>query len=104
LCLLHAPDLHHYRSTTMPDFIDKLRLKEQADEDQYFARRDRELIDALHARRGQRVARYEGGCIHGARLPRLRHRRVSTHRRASKRRLRARSAWTSSPLPKSVSI
>jgi hypothetical protein len=58
---LHAPDLHHYRSTTMPDFIDKLRLKEQADEDQYFARRDRELIDALHARRGQRVARLVSG-------------------------------------------
>jgi hypothetical protein len=45
----------------MPDFIDKLRLKEQADEDQYFARRDRELIDALHARRGHAVARLVSG-------------------------------------------
>ncbi len=35
----------------MSDFVDKLRLKEQADEDQYFARRDRELIAALRKRR-----------------------------------------------------
>jgi hypothetical protein len=35
----------------MTGFPDKLRLKEQADEDQFFARRDRELIAELHARR-----------------------------------------------------
>jgi hypothetical protein len=32
----------------MPDFPDKLRLKEQAEEDIYFAKRDRERIKALH--------------------------------------------------------
>ena len=32
----------------MTDFSDKLRLKEMAEEDIYFARRDRELIEALH--------------------------------------------------------
>ena len=32
----------------MPDFGDKLRLKEMAEEDIYFARRDQELIKALH--------------------------------------------------------
>ncbi|MEA3275667.1 MAG: putative molybdenum carrier protein [Pseudomonadota bacterium] len=35
----------------MSDFSDKLKLKEQAEEDIYFARRDRELIEALHRRR-----------------------------------------------------
>lgn len=45
----------------MSDFPDKLRLKEQADEDQYFARRDRELIAALHARRGVPLARVVSG-------------------------------------------
>jgi hypothetical protein len=43
------------------DFPGKLRLKEQADEDQYFARRDRELIAALHARRERPVARVVSG-------------------------------------------
>jgi hypothetical protein len=33
---------------TMTGFSDKLRLKEQAEEDIYFARRDRELLEALH--------------------------------------------------------
>jgi hypothetical protein len=32
----------------MSNFIDKLRLKERAEEDIYFAKRDRELIAALH--------------------------------------------------------
>ena len=41
----------------MSHFPDKLRLKEQADEDQYFARRERELIAALHARRARPIAR-----------------------------------------------
>jgi len=45
----------------MIDFPGKLRLKEQADEDQYFARRDRELIAALHARRERPVARVVSG-------------------------------------------
>jgi hypothetical protein len=45
----------------MSDFPDKLRLKEQADEDQYFARRDRELIAALHARRVRPIARVVSG-------------------------------------------
>lgn len=35
----------------MTSFPDKLRLKERAEEDIYFARRDRELIDAMHRRR-----------------------------------------------------
>lgn len=45
----------------MTDFPEKLRLKEQAEEDQYFARRDRELVAALHARRQQPVARLVSG-------------------------------------------
>jgi hypothetical protein len=32
----------------MTNFVDKLRLAERAEEDIYFARIDRELIDALH--------------------------------------------------------
>jgi hypothetical protein len=32
----------------MPDFIETMRLKEQAEEDIYFAKLDRELIAALH--------------------------------------------------------
>ena len=35
----------------MSRFPEKARLKEQAEEDQYFARRDRELIARLRARR-----------------------------------------------------
>ena len=35
----------------MTNFVDQLRLAEQAKEDIYFARIDRELIDALHQRR-----------------------------------------------------
>jgi hypothetical protein len=45
----------------MPDLVDKLRLKGQADEDQYFARRDRELIAALHARRDRHLERVVSG-------------------------------------------
>lgn len=33
----------------MTRFVDQLRLAERAKEDVYFARIDRELIDALHA-------------------------------------------------------
>ncbi len=39
----------------MSTFPDKLRLKEQAEEDQYFARRDRELLAARRARETPRV-------------------------------------------------
>jgi uncharacterized protein HemX len=35
----------------MTDFTDKLRLKEMAEEDIYFAKRDQELIRALHERK-----------------------------------------------------
>ena len=35
----------------MSDFSDKLRLKGQAEEDIYFAKRDRELIEALRMKR-----------------------------------------------------
>lgn len=42
------------------DFSDRLKLKEMAEEDIWFARRERELIDALHRRR-------QGGA--GAPLP-----------------------------------
>ena len=35
----------------MPDFPDKLRLKEQAEEDIYFAKRDKERIKALRKKR-----------------------------------------------------
>ena len=35
----------------MTIWTEKLRLKEMAEEDIYFARRDRELIDAMHKRR-----------------------------------------------------
>jgi hypothetical protein len=37
----------------MSGFSDKLKLKEQAEEDTWFARRDRELLDALHRRRSR---------------------------------------------------
>ena len=35
----------------MNDYPDKLRLKEMAEEDIYFAKRDRELIAAMHERK-----------------------------------------------------
>jgi hypothetical protein len=44
----------------MSGFIDKLKLKEQADEDLYFARRDREL---LRARKGSAPRPFDGGCV-----------------------------------------
>jgi hypothetical protein len=37
----------------MSDFDEKLRLKEKAEEDRYFAHRDRELIRALHEERAR---------------------------------------------------
>ncbi len=33
------------------EFVEKLKLKGMAEEDIYFARRDRELIEALHCRK-----------------------------------------------------
>lgn len=39
----------------MVDFVEKLRLKGKAEEDLYFARRDRDLIEAMH-RRADRLA------------------------------------------------
>lgn len=35
----------------MNDFVEKLRLKEMAEEDIYFAQHDLELIEALHQKR-----------------------------------------------------
>lgn len=43
------------------DFVDKLRLKESAEEDVHFARLDRELVAALRARRAQPPARTGSG-------------------------------------------
>lgn len=37
----------------MSEFNEKLRLKEKAEEDMYFARRDRELIRAMHEAQAQ---------------------------------------------------
>ena len=37
----------------MSDFVDKLRLKGMAEEDLYFARRDRELVEQLHRKQAQ---------------------------------------------------
>jgi len=55
----------------MSNFAEKLRLKERAEEDMYFAKRDRELIAALRGRRsgksaGQLAAlRVSGGQVGG---------------------------------------
>ena len=43
------------------NFSEKLRLKEKAEEDLYFARRDRELVAALHRRSRVLVALRAGG-------------------------------------------
>lgn len=45
----------------MSSFPDKLRLKEQAEEDQYFARRDRELLASRRARRSAQPPRVVSG-------------------------------------------
>lgn len=37
----------------MPGFSETMRLKEKAEEDIYFARRDRELVEALRRRRAE---------------------------------------------------
>ena len=41
----------------MPDFVDKLKLKGMAEEDVYFAKRDRELIEALRKKKLAEKAR-----------------------------------------------
>ncbi|MGP8305471.1 hypothetical protein [Vibrio sp. YIC-376] len=38
------------------DFTEKLRLKGKAEEDMYFAKLDRQLIEALHEKRKQEQA------------------------------------------------
>jgi hypothetical protein len=40
----------------MTDFVEKMRLRELAEEDIFFARRDVELIEALHRRQLAQVA------------------------------------------------
>jgi hypothetical protein len=43
----------------MGDFLDKLRLKGMADEDIYFAKKDKELIRALHKKKLAKLAQCE---------------------------------------------
>lgn len=43
----------------MSDFIDKLTLKGKAEEDVYFAKRDLELIEALHKKKLHKVVQCE---------------------------------------------
>jgi hypothetical protein len=43
----------------MTDFVDKLRLKGKSEEDIFFAKRDRELLEALHAKRLHKVVECE---------------------------------------------
>ena len=43
----------------MSHFVDKLNLKEMAEEDIYFAKRDRELIEALHKKKLKKVVQCE---------------------------------------------
>lgn len=43
----------------MADFTDKLSLKGMAEEDIYFAKRDRELINALHKKKLEKVVECE---------------------------------------------
>jgi hypothetical protein len=45
----------------MSDFVDKLRLKEAAEEDLYFAEQDLKLIRALHEKKLSRVAKRRVG-------------------------------------------
>ena len=41
----------------MSGFVETMRLKEMAEEDIYFARRDRELIQALRRKQAEETAR-----------------------------------------------
>ncbi|MCG6860393.1 MAG: hypothetical protein LJE70_03795 [Chromatiaceae bacterium] len=45
----------------MSDIVSKLRLKEMAEEDIYFAKQDIELIEALHKKKLVRLAKCNGG-------------------------------------------
>ena len=54
----------------MSNFPDRLRLKEQAEEDLYFARRDRELIAAL---RSGRQRKSDFAPCHASNLPSTEH-------------------------------
>jgi hypothetical protein len=45
----------------MSGFSEIMRLKERADEDIYFARRDRELIAELKRRRGDEAGKHHSG-------------------------------------------
>jgi hypothetical protein len=45
----------------MSDFADKLRLKEAAEEDLYFAKQDRKLIQALREKKLAQVAKCADG-------------------------------------------
>jgi len=47
------------RGSLMSDFIGKLKVKEKAEEDIYFAKVDRELIEALHKKRLHKVVKCE---------------------------------------------
>ncbi|MDF2152096.1 hypothetical protein [Vibrio sp. CAU 1672] len=42
------------------DFTEKLRLKGKAEEDMYFARLDRQLIEAMHEKQKQEEAMLKG--------------------------------------------
>jgi hypothetical protein len=53
----------------MSGFTEKLRLKEQGDEEIYFARRDRELLDAIRRKRTRhREGAHEGADRHPAKI------------------------------------
>lgn len=45
----------------MGDFVEKLRLKEAAEEDLYFAKHDVELIEALHKKKLAKLAKCSPG-------------------------------------------
>ena len=47
--------------TSMNNFVDKLRLKELAEEDVYFAKQDVELIRALHKKKLSKLAKCGDG-------------------------------------------
>jgi hypothetical protein len=45
----------------MTGFVDKLRLKGQAEEDTWFARRDRELVETMHGKTDAQIRGVPGG-------------------------------------------
>jgi len=73
----------------MSDFVDKLRLKEAADEDIYFAKQDAELIEALRAKKLAKLAKCSGE-KEQAQVFEKRFAAISAkHKRKSRRLLRA---------------